>query len=315
MKKIVMMFIMLFVFTSVVFAGGIDVPKLERRVMDTANIFDKSGVDKLTVALKEIEKQGIQMAILTVPSLNGESIEDFSRRVVREWKLGEKGKDNGLLITISKGDRKWRVETGRGIQGALTDGVTKSIMTTKFVPQAKAGNFVNGLLLATKEMSDRYVSSLVPVKTIVTTTKNDDNGVPLGFKIFMGSIFILVIGGAIAIWKHEKNMEEERKRQEEIFEKYRKTRKEMGYISVPRTKTSSPIIAPVPVPIYISDPEPVRHSEPSRSRYDKDDDDDSSSRSSYSSSSSSSDSGSSSSDSGFFGGGGSFDGGGSSGDF
>src|SRR4029434_7530579 len=79
------------------------------------------------------------------PSLEGESLEDFSIRLATAWKVGRKGKDNGVLLLIFKDDRAIRIEAGYGLEGALPDAVSKSIIETKIIPEFRRGDFHAGI--------------------------------------------------------------------------------------------------------------------------------------------------------------------------
>ena len=102
----------------------IPVPQLTGPVVDQAGILDggdQSRLDALARAARaEHGGQGVQLQFLTVPSLDGEPIEDFSIRVAEAWKIGSKGADNGVLVTVSRDDRAVRIEVGGGIEGGLT---------------------------------------------------------------------------------------------------------------------------------------------------------------------------------------------------
>ena len=81
-----------------------------------------------------------QIAVLTVPSLEGEIIEEYALKVAETWALGQKDKDNGALIIIARDDRKLRIEVGYGLEGMLTDVYAGRIVRDVMVPQLKAGN-------------------------------------------------------------------------------------------------------------------------------------------------------------------------------
>lgn len=112
----------LFAGSGVAFAE-LSVPKMTGRVVDRAGMFSSADEQRITAALQNLEaaKNGAQMAVLTVPSLKGDSLEMFSMRVVEKWKLGKRDIDNGLLLLIARDDRKTRLETGYGLEGRLTD--------------------------------------------------------------------------------------------------------------------------------------------------------------------------------------------------
>ena len=126
-------------------APAADVPYLSGRVVDNAEILSAATRDRVTAALKAHEQAtGNQIAVLTVPSIGGESIEEYASRVFAAWQLGQKGKDNGVLVVIVPQDRKMRIEVGYGLEGTLTDVASSRIVRNLMTPQFKTGNYDQG---------------------------------------------------------------------------------------------------------------------------------------------------------------------------
>ncbi len=119
-------------------------------VVDLAGIIDNNVEAGLDRYLKELEqKTTAQMVILTIKSLEGESMEDFSINVAHnKWKLGQKGKDNGLLLVVSLGDKKYRFETGYGLEGIIPDSLAGSIGRQYLVPYFRKGDYSTGIFKA-----------------------------------------------------------------------------------------------------------------------------------------------------------------------
>ena len=156
MKKFLLALMIFSIAIASAYAAVIEVPALTTRINDSAGMFKPATVQHLTSILKQFEtKDSTQIMILTVATLNGEPIESFATRCYDKYKLGLKGKDNGVLIIFAKNDRKWRVEVGRGLQGVLTDVKSAEIMKTFFVPKAKAGDFDGGITDAINAMLKR----------------------------------------------------------------------------------------------------------------------------------------------------------------
>jgi uncharacterized protein len=95
-------------------------------------------------------RTGNQVAVLTLPSLEGEPLEEFSHRVATTWKLGQKGADNGVLILVVTGDRKIRIEVGYGLEGTLTDAKSAHIIREEMAPRFKGGAYAAGILAGVK---------------------------------------------------------------------------------------------------------------------------------------------------------------------
>ncbi len=129
------------------FASVPEIPAVPSQyVVDLAGIVDDATKARLNSSLQELEeKTTAQMVILTVPGLNGESIEDLSLRTAEKWKLGQKGKDNGVLLIISLQDRKYRFEIGYGLERILPDSLVGSIGRSYLVPNFRSGNYSKGI--------------------------------------------------------------------------------------------------------------------------------------------------------------------------
>jgi uncharacterized protein len=127
-------------------ALALDVPKLKDRVTDLAGILTPDQITRLNAKLRELERtDSTQVAVLIIPSLEEESLEDYSLRVVDAWKLGKKGQDNGLLILIAKKEQKIRFDIGIGLEANLTDTRARIIRETEMVPRFRAGDFYGGI--------------------------------------------------------------------------------------------------------------------------------------------------------------------------
>ena len=122
------------------------VPPLSGRVVDQTGTLTAGDIDSLTQTLKDLEtRKGSQIAVLIVPTTDGEAIEQFSLRVAEAWKIGRKKVDDGALLVIAKNDRRLRIEVGYGLEGALTDVTTRRIIDEIITPRFKAGDFAGGI--------------------------------------------------------------------------------------------------------------------------------------------------------------------------
>jgi uncharacterized protein len=130
----------------VAFAAPIDVPYLTGRVVDNAEILKPATRESVTAMIKAHEQTSSdQIAVLTVPTLNDESVEEFATRVFDRWKLGQKGKDNGVLVIVVPNDRKMRIEVGYGLEGTLTDAAASRIIRNVMTPRFKGGDYDAGV--------------------------------------------------------------------------------------------------------------------------------------------------------------------------
>lgn len=127
-------------------AHAIDVPYLTGRIVDNAEILSLPVRDSIAAALKAHEERTTnQVAVLTVRSLEGESVEDYAVQVFEAWKLGQKGKDNGVLVLVAPNDRRMRIEVGYGLEGTLTDAAAARIIRDQMTPRFKANDFDGGV--------------------------------------------------------------------------------------------------------------------------------------------------------------------------
>ena len=128
-------------------AAQVAVPTLTGRVVDRAGILSPHVEAALTARLAAHEDStSNQVAVLTVPSLEGEVLEPFATRVFRAWGLGQADRDNGVLLLVARDDRQVRIEVGYGLEGDLTDAAAGSIIRGEIVPRFRDGDYDGGVL-------------------------------------------------------------------------------------------------------------------------------------------------------------------------
>ncbi|OIQ49801.1 hypothetical protein BerOc1_01726 [Pseudodesulfovibrio hydrargyri] len=128
-------------------ALALDVPPYTTRVNDLGRMMSPQTRQTLESQLAALEESdSTQVAVLTVPSLEGDAIEDFSIRVAEAWKVGHKDFDNGVILLVSKEDRRIRIEVGYGLEGRLTDVLAGQIIDNVITPQFRAGRYNQGFL-------------------------------------------------------------------------------------------------------------------------------------------------------------------------
>lgn len=127
-------------------AYALTFPQLTGRVVDEAGILDAATVQALTDKLAAVEaKSGDQIVVVTLKSLQGTSIEDFGVQLGRAWAIGQKDKNNGAIVIVAPNERKVRIEVGYGLEGALTDAVTRLIIQNAIAPRFRANDFAGGI--------------------------------------------------------------------------------------------------------------------------------------------------------------------------
>ncbi|HAJ91621.1 MAG TPA: methanol dehydrogenase [Gammaproteobacteria bacterium] len=121
-------------------------PQLAGRVVDQAALLSPAAETRLTEQLAAHEQQtGNQLVVVTLPSLQGNNIEDYGYQLGRHWGIGQKGRDNGALLIVSRDDRKVRIEVGYGLEGSLTDALGSAIIHQRILPQFRQGDFESGI--------------------------------------------------------------------------------------------------------------------------------------------------------------------------
>ncbi|HEX4922623.1 MAG TPA: TPM domain-containing protein [Bdellovibrionales bacterium] len=136
--------------------GAFQVPPLSRAVTDQAGLLSERTESALEGALRALNDRGrVQLAVLTVNDLGGESPEEASIKVASVWKLGTAQKDNGVLLMISRDDRTVRIEVGQGLEGDLPDAYANRITDNTMVPYFKQQDFDTGVILGVQEIIKR----------------------------------------------------------------------------------------------------------------------------------------------------------------
>ena len=145
------------------FAEAMTFPDLTGHVVDQANVLPvdtRQALEQKLVALEE--KSGIQFVVATLSSLQGQEVEPYANELFRHWALGEKTKNNGVLLVVAPKEKKVRIEVGYGLEGTLTDALSKIVIVNAIAPRFKAGDFPGGI---TRGVDD--------VITILTTDSSE----------------------------------------------------------------------------------------------------------------------------------------------
>ena len=169
-------------------AFGLGVPERpEGRVTDRTGTLTRDQIQALEKKLSAFEKETTnQIAVLLIPSLEGDSLEDYSIRLAEKWKIGQQGRNNGAILLIVKNDRKLRIEVGYGLEGALPDALAGSIIRNEIAPRFKAGQFFQGIEAG--------------IDSIIAATKGEYKAGPRKTKSQIGSLLPFLIVGAFIIF-------------------------------------------------------------------------------------------------------------------
>lgn len=143
-------------------------PKLTEYVTDVTGTLEQDEISSLKLKLKKFyDSTSTQILVLLIPSLNGEPVEMVANAIYHDNGIGGKGKDNGALLLISKGDRKVRIEVGYGLEGVLTDAMSKQIIQKDITPELKKDNYYKGI--------DNAVNSIIALTKGEFTKVSKDN--------------------------------------------------------------------------------------------------------------------------------------------
>lgn len=192
--------ILIFCFNTIDLKGAeLQLPNLSSSVMDLANLFSSSEREDLSKIAYQIHTyNGPQIAILTVPDLQGLEIEDFSIRVAEKWQLGSKEKDDGLLVVISTKERAMRIEVGNGIEGEITDFDTAKFTRDIFPFYFRKNQFHQGIRIFMEDVAMKFNIKLDDSQTGIVRRQQSPHGqYQHGNLIIIAIIGILSLGGIL----------------------------------------------------------------------------------------------------------------------
>jgi uncharacterized protein len=197
-------FLFSFLLTSLLIAsarGEVAIPPLTSRVTDLTNTLDAQQRDALEQKLAAFEAaKGSQIAVLIVPTTQPEAIEQYSIRVVEQWKLGRKAVDDGALLLVAKDDRKMRLEVGRGLEGAVPDAVAKRITADIIAPYFKKGDFAGGISAGVERLIKVVEGEPLPEPAGKSQPSSreweDSDSIAIGL-VAVTAIVAMVVGGPL----------------------------------------------------------------------------------------------------------------------
>ena len=172
-------------------------PQLTGRIVDEAALLSAEDRRALEQDLKALEEKSTdQLVIYTTRSLQGYPIEDFGYRLGRFWQIGQKGKNNGVILIVAPGDRKVRIEVGRGLEPQLTDLMSKLIVENAILPAFRRNDFAGGIKAGVRDIRDVLLGDAEAVKERARTAAKRSPG---GSSIMPLAIFALFIFIALSI--------------------------------------------------------------------------------------------------------------------
>lgn len=160
------------------------------------NAQDKQDAYEIGATLQQ--KTGAQVVIVTIGSLQGMDDHEYALNLANRWGIGQKGKDNGVLLLLSKGDRKSRIEVGKGLEGVLNDAKTGRIQDDYILPEYKKNNYSGGLLagykvIVTQVYKEYGVTPPAGLKDYQLSGSDNGKGEDTVSVVFMVAILVIVI--------------------------------------------------------------------------------------------------------------------------
>ncbi len=166
-----------------------DFPALTGRVVDEANLMSRKQAHQLAQQLAVFEKRsGVQLVVVSIDTLAGDTIEEYGYQLGRHWGIGQKGKNNGVLLIIAQDERKVRIEVGYGLEGALPDAIAANIIQTRILPAFKRGDMVAGILAGSQGIMQALAGEYQPVDH---ASKADKQGGPWLFILVVIAMIVL----------------------------------------------------------------------------------------------------------------------------
>lgn len=192
-RAVILAFMLCWAWTA---AADVAVPPLTDRVVDLTGTLSRDQIAALDKKLKDFEdRKGTQIAVLIVPTTAPETIEQYSLRVVEQWKIGRKKIDDGALLIVAKDDRRLRIEVGYGLEGVLNDATARRIIDEIITPKFRTGDFAGGITDGTDRILGVVDGEPLPApKPRSDTSASFDN---LGELLPVLIIGALVVGGIL----------------------------------------------------------------------------------------------------------------------
>ena len=142
-------------------SGGLEIPEYSPNVIDHNSYTSLAEREEINRLIDEIQSRGaIRPAVYLLPTLGEESIEGLAERAFRKWELGEKGKDNGLLLVLAMDDRKMRIETGYGLEANITDLAARRVLDEVLRPHLREGRTTAGIIAALRSLENVQINGV-----------------------------------------------------------------------------------------------------------------------------------------------------------
>lgn len=180
-------------------AKGSRIPELTGPVVDNADLLSQQQFSTLDAELRAIsDKTGVQIVVLTIPSLEGYDIESYTMAVAEEWKIGSAKNDDGVILCIALKEKKIRIEVGYGLEGVLTDAKCGAIIRSILAPSFQQGRYGDGIVKAVRTIES--VAGVGDVKYAEALSEQNDepDSAAVPVLIFFILFYIIMVSGALS---------------------------------------------------------------------------------------------------------------------
>ena len=177
-------------------------PELTGRITDQAGLLtaaDKADIESQLASLEQTSTD--QLAVVTVKSLDGYSIEDYGIGLAGKWGIGQKGKDNGILLIVAPNDRKVRIEVGRRLEPMMTDTMSTLIIENAILPKFRRGDFGGGIKDGVRDIKTVLLGDAEEVKQRAGGARNPQNDPTVMLHVI---IWLLIV--ALIVWINYRNL-------------------------------------------------------------------------------------------------------------
>ena len=175
----------------------VPVPPLSGRVVDLTHTLSPAAQARIDASLADLERRkGSQIAVLIVPTTDGEDLAQFGIRVAEAWKLGRKGVDDGAILLVAKNDRRLRIEVGYGLEGAIPDAVAKRVVSDVIAPYFKRGDFSGGIEAGVDQLVKLVDGEPLPPPAPASSAA----GIDVGAIFFGGIVLGVLVGRLLRLW-------------------------------------------------------------------------------------------------------------------
>jgi uncharacterized protein len=161
-------------------------PELTGRIVDEADLLSGQDNAEIVQQLEALEAASTdQLAVVTLKNLQGYAIEDYGYQLGRKWGIGQKGKDNGVLLIVAPNERKVRIEVGRGLEPVMTDAMSKLIIENAILPAFRRGDYPGGIRAGVRDIKDVLLGDAEAVKERARTAQRSFGPDTLQIMLFL----------------------------------------------------------------------------------------------------------------------------------